>query len=146
MGLADIVRGPQEEPPAAAPTELKGQVDETTGDIKLDTANLEVITARLKEVRDMMKPLKKEEDQLKKLILAHPDAKAGFSNAHVNITATDAFDLDSPDLLYALHKAKVLGEAMNMSLSIPKVRKIAERVKSVDKALKTLSGRKISTT
>jgi len=144
MGLAEIVSGKEEQAEQVA--ELAVVVNKETGDIQLETANLEHLTSELKRIRTELKPLKKDEERIKKLILAHPDAKAGFRNAHVEITSTQTLNLDDPVLLAALYKAKVLGEAMNMSLSIPKVRKIAERVKAVGKVLESHTGRKISTT
>ena len=143
MGLADIVHGKQEEQVDES-TKLEGKVDEKTGDIKLDTADLDALSARIKQVRAEIKPLKAEEDRLRKLILAHPDASAGYSNRSITIKPTEDLNLDDPELLHALYKAKVLGEAMNMSLSKPKVRKIAERVKAVEKVLGTHKGRQIT--
>ena len=123
---------------------LEGQVTET-GDIKLDTADLEAVGARLKEVRAKARTLKKQEDQLKALILSHPQAKAGYANAHIEIEGTETIDLEDPELLLALMKTKTFAAACNLSLSQPKVREIAEKKKDVAAVVKKLRGRKIKT-
>lgn len=125
-------------------TELGGQVT-PDGEIKLDTADIEAITAELKKVRNETARLKKEEDRLKALLLAHPQAKAGFCNSSIEIEGTSSIDLENPALLAALMKKKVFTEACNLSLSQPKVRKLAEKHAEISAAVTMLHGRRIKT-
>ena len=138
MGLADVVNEMQGKPEKKSPelaAKLEGQVTED-GDIKLDTTDLEAVGARIKEVRGLLAPLKKEEERLRKLILSHPKAKEGYHNLSIKITGSDEVDTTSPDVLSALVQSKVLNEAMNISFSAPKIRKLAEKHEDIAKALK----------
>ena len=126
-------------------TELKGQVT-PEGEIKLDTADIDVVTARLKEVRLKQAVLKKEESQLKTLLMSHPEAKAGFANSSISIEGTQTIDLAHGPLLAALIETKTFSQACNNpALSQPKVREIAAKKPSVAAAIKILHGRKIKT-
>jgi hypothetical protein len=124
---------------------LEGQVD-AEGEIQLDVRDLNALGARLKEIRVATRALKKEEDRLKKLINSHPKAKVGYSNASISITSSPTIDTDNPLLLAALMKTKTLNRALNMSLSVPKIREIAETEKLVAEAVTFAQGRKIKTT
>jgi hypothetical protein len=146
MSLGDLVSELHEKKTAApAPkTELGGQVT-PDGELKLDAADIDVVTARLKEVRVGMAALKKEEDQLKALLLAHPKAKAGFINSSIEIEGTQTIDLFHGPLLAALMEAKVFPQACNLTLSQPKVRALAAKHPKIAAEITTLHGRKIKT-
>lgn len=127
-------------------TELSGELDESTGNIKLDTADLDAVSARLREVRIKQRALKKEEDRLKVLVLSHEHAKIGYSNEFIQIVSMDNLET-TPELLEALITTKKLNEAFNMSISIPKIRDLAEKHKVIAKAYQNslFEGRKIKT-
>ncbi len=123
---------------------LGGQVT-PSGEIKLDVTDIDVVTARLKVVRLEAAALDKEEKQLKSLLLAHPEAKAGFRNSSIEIEGTQSIDLLNGALLTALLETKTFTQACNLSLSQPKVREIAAKNIKVANAIKILHGRKIKT-
>jgi hypothetical protein len=141
--LVDELKG-KNDPPAEAPAEpvLQGQVT-PEGDIKLDSTDLNVVTARLKVVRGELADLKKEEGQLKALVLVHPDAKAGFNNGEIEIEGTITIDLEHGPLLVALMEGKQFASCCNLSLSLPKVRALAKTDPKIAAVIKTLKGRKI---
>lgn len=121
---------------------LGGQVS-PEGDIKLDTADLSKVAARLKEVRAKVAVLKKEETQLKALVLSHPKAKAGYNDGNIEIEGTLEIDLGNPELLAVLMETKTFASCCNLTLSQPKVRDLAAVNSKVQAAIRTLKGRRI---
>jgi hypothetical protein len=113
------------------------------GKIVMDTADIDTLTRRLNEVRGQIGDLKKEEERLRVLILQHPSAKPGFDNGMIMVKGTEEIDLEDPELLAALLACGRLNEAVNMSLSAPKVRQIASIEPKVAAAVKTNVVRKL---
>lgn len=150
MSLSELVGELKGQPekklqsPATKP-ELGGEVT-PDGEIKLDAIDLAVVGAKLKDVRAQLTALKKEEGQLKALVLAHAEAKAGFTNNSLIIEGTQTIDLEHGPLLAALMSTKTFAQCCNMSLSQPKVRDVAAKKPQVAAAIKMLHGRKIKVT
>lgn len=149
MGLADMINAGKTQPEPADPVEqldfeheLGGTIDED-GKIVLDTTDLEAIGARLKAVRGLQAKCKKEDERLRKLILAHPDAKPGFKNTSIEIEGSQQMRTDNPELLVALMQTKTFGEALNLTISAPKVRAIAEKEPKVAEAVRYATVRKV---
>lgn len=152
MGLADMVAAskPQPKPqPKQDPVaeidfehELSGEVT-ADGIIKLDTTNLDVIGARLRAVRQLAAKCKKEDERLKKLILAHPDSKPGYKNSAIEIEGSQQMMTDNPELLVALMQTNNFAAACNMSVSQPKVRALAETEPKIADALRYSTVRKV---
>ena len=124
--------------------ELSGKV--VDGEIKLDTTDIDELSARLRVVRIKLRALKKEDDRVRQLILAHPSAKVGFGNRAIEISANETVDI-TPELLSALADSKKINEAVNISFSVPKIRKLAETNATIAEAFGAarLVGRKIKT-
>jgi len=95
------------------------------GVIKLATTDLDKVGKDLKQVRKEIAALRKQEDQLKQLILSNNLSKPGYANASIEIVGKEKLDTEDPELLVALAKAKSLGAACNMTLSDPKIRALA---------------------
>lgn len=141
MGLAETVgelKGKKE-----PEVELKGEVQEN-GTIKLDTTDLDAVGKALKIVRKRMAADRKEEKRLKQLVLEHPDAKIGYANQFIHISGSKEMDVEDPQLLAALVRTKTLNRALNMTLSAPKIREIAETEPEVAKAITTSAARKVN--
>jgi len=124
--------------------ELSGKVED--GNIKLDTADMDALGARIREVRIKSRYLKKEDERLRELILAHPLAKLGYGNESIEIGKNDSVDMTA-ELVLSLIKAKKLNEALNVSISVPKVRKLAEKNDEIAQAYENakFTGRKVCT-
>jgi hypothetical protein len=153
MSLADVakeIQGRPEKKPDPVQQldfehELTGKVAED-GTIVLDTTDLDAVGARLKAVRQLAARCKKEDDRLRKLILAHPSSKPGYRNLSIEIEGSQQMRTDNPELLAALMKAKLFGAACNMSLSPPKIRELAVKHPKIAAAIKHAEVRKIKST
>jgi len=152
MSLLDLIKesqdGPEAEPELVGntpvETQLEGTVD-AAGDIQLDVRDLDALGARIREIRISKRALDKEEKRLKGLINSHPRAKPGYVNSSISITGSESIDVTGADLLGALLETKTLNQAVNMTLSIPKIREIAAREPKVAKAITYTTSRKIKT-
>jgi hypothetical protein len=123
--------------------ELSGEVKDD-GTIVLDTKDLGALGRRINVVRKTASGAKKEEKRLRELILAHPDAKLGFNNGIIEIQPNESIEM-TPQLEEALRSEGLYEEVLNVSVSMPKVRKVASTNPTIAAALKTARrvGRKV---
>lgn len=133
MGLAELAQ------------ELQGRGEESQGGklLFLDVTNLPKLSIRLKKVREEIARLKKDEDRLKSLILAHPDSKIGHSNDSIKIGETTTPDTEDPHLHAVLRKKGHWDKVATVSISKPKLREVAEEDEDVAKAITWLSSRTV---
>ena len=106
---------------------LEGQV--TNDGIKLDTTDMDALGERIKAVRLELASLKKEEERLRKLILVHPDARVGFSNAHIEIAGEERLVSDDPKMLAFLEENDLLGGVSELKVSVRKLRRLGTEMR-----------------
>jgi len=127
---------------------LADLVNEARGGQQEVDEKLQKKTARIKEVRTKLSALKKEEEKLRKEILAHPLCKEGYNDESVVIGGFEQLDLENQKLVAALHSEGVFEQAVNISLSSPKIKAIGEKNEVIARAIEvaTSRGRKVNVT
>jgi len=128
---------------SASTAELGGSVEED-GTVSLDVKDLVALGQAIKETRKIESAAKKEVARLRELILAHQDARIGYRNDVLSIVEHET--VAETDELVAVLKAEGFYESVVMtSVSVPRVKAVAENNKKVAAALKRARrvGRKV---
>lgn len=123
--------------------ELQGLTEDENSILVIDINNLPAMSARLKQVRDQTATLKKEEDRLKRSILAHPDCKVGYSNDAIKVDPKQDFAEDEV-LIEMLKKKGKWEEVTSTKISIKALRAAAEEDEDIADSITWLTSRKIS--
>ncbi len=110
----------------------------------LDVNNLPALCRRLKEVRDEAAALKKEDDKLKRTVLAHPEAVIGYSCDAMHISETETPDVDDLALRILLKKKGYWERVTETKISVPTLRALAEEDPEIFEAIEWLSSRKLN--
>ena len=108
----------------------------------IDINNLQAMCARLKQVRDQSALLKKEEDRLKRSILAHPDCKIGYSNDAIKVDPKEDF-AENETLIEMLKKKGKWEKVTSTKISITALRAVAEDDQDIADAITWLTSRKL---
>lgn len=124
--------------------ELQGLVEDEDSILIIDVNNLLAMNARLKQVRDQAAKFKKEEDRLKRSILAHPDCKVGYSDDFIKVDPKEDFQED--EILLAMLKKKGVYESVSSprKISVVSLRAAAEEDEDIKNAITWLTSRKLT--
>ena len=122
--------------------ELQGLVEDEDRILIIDVNNLQAMCARLKQVRDQTALLKKEEDRLKRSILAHPNCKIGYSDDAMKVD--EKKDFQENETLFAMLKKKGKWEEVTSTkISVTALRAVAEEDKEIAESITWLTSRKL---